>query len=97
MLLEKYLERNQVCRRYCALCGVESAAIAKGVMKTSRKWWPTVFPDEDIISRYIESFQKLRDIIPLCDRSDFVLITLGHLGELLSTKKVDAYGDTSTA
>lgn len=48
--------------------GVESAAIAKERVRKRVENGGHGISDEDIDRRYIESFQKLRDIIPLCDR-----------------------------
>lgn len=48
--------------------GIESVTIAKERVRKRVKDGGHGIPDEDIDRRYIESFQKLMDIIPLCDQ-----------------------------
>ncbi len=48
--------------------GVESATIAKERVRKRVENGGHGIPDKDVDRRYIESFQKLKDIIPICDQ-----------------------------
>lgn len=48
--------------------GVESATIAKERVRKRVENGGHGIPDRDVDRRYIESFQKLKDIIPICDQ-----------------------------
>lgn len=48
--------------------GVESSTIAKERIRKRVENGGHGIPDRDVDRRYIESFQKLKDIIPMCDQ-----------------------------